>query len=82
MYSVWTSVARPERPRNTLSPIGNILGKSVETVMACCPRRKSQAIPTQSLPIRATIEPPLIEKGLDMVMMFKDARPAALKTLS
>ena len=87
-YRVWTSVANPERPRNTFSPIGKILGKSVETVIACCPSRKSHAIPTQSFPMRATIEPPLIEKGSDNVVMSgeseipRDARPKISRPLT
>ena len=70
-----------------MSPMGKILGKSVDMVMACWPSRKSHAMPTQSLPARATMEPPLIENGSDIItegrwqrsglmLEFQDARSA------
>lgn len=63
--TVATSVASPVRPRNTCSPYWKTLGKLLETVRACTPRRRSQAMATQSLPTMATQAPPFIEKGED-----------------
>ena len=55
-----TSVANPVRPRYT-SPYEKILGKLLDTVRACSPSRRSQAMATQSLPTMATQAPPSVQ---------------------
>ena len=45
-----------------------ILGKLLETVRDWRPRRRSQAMATQSLPVIATQAPPLMLKGLDWIV--------------
>lgn len=58
---VCTSVARPASPMNDLL-YWNTLRKSQETVWAWAPRRVSQAIPTQFLPVIAIIAAPLYSR--------------------
>jgi len=58
---VCTSVARPASPTNDLLN-WNTLRKSHETVWAWAPRRVSQAIPTQFLPVIAIIAAPLYSR--------------------
>jgi hypothetical protein len=41
----------------------------LDTVRACMPRRRSQAIATQSLPTMATQAPPFMLKGEDWDML-------------
>lgn len=65
---VCTSVARPARPTNVLSN-WNTLRKSHETVWAWAPRRVSQAIPTQFLPVIAIIAAPLYSR-MDMLVLI------------
>jgi len=60
-------VARPVRASQEASPKLKILGKLLERVRACWPRRRSQAMATQSLPIIARAAPPLRVNGLDIL---------------
>ena len=63
-YTVWTSVARPGKPMYNRGPISKIFWKSMATVCACTPKRRSDAIATQSLPFMATTAAPLYAKML------------------
>lgn len=61
-YSVWTSVARPERPMKTRSWILEILWKSVAIVCSCTPSLRSLAMAKQFFPTIATTALPLYSK--------------------
>lgn len=63
---VWTSVARPARPTKMRSFIWKTLRKSQETVWAWAPRRVSEAMATQFLPLIAIMAAPLYSK-IDIV---------------
>jgi len=63
---VWTSDARPARPTKDLLN-WNTLRKSQATVWAWAPRRVSQAMPTQFLPVIAIIAAPLYSR-MDIVV--------------
>ena len=65
---VCTSVASPARPTNVLSN-WNTLRKSQDTVWAWAPRRVSQAIPTQFLPVIAIMAAPLYSR-IDILCIY------------
>ena len=58
-YTVWISVASPDKPRYNLSEIWKIFSKSKATVWSWTQYLKSDAIATQSLPFIATRADPL-----------------------
>lgn len=58
-YKVWESVNKPGRPTKILSEICHTLEKSKAIVCASIPKRKSEAIATQFLPVMAITELPL-----------------------
>ena len=60
-YTVCTSVAKPGNPRYKCGPISNTFWKSIATVCAWIPKRRSDAMATQSLPFIATTAAPLYD---------------------
>ena len=76
---VWTSVLRPERPTISLSCMGNIFLESVDSVCACTPNRRSEAIPTQFLPVIATRAVPLYDM-MDMAAGLTGQAPCNYTT--